>query len=153
MRCTGMEKGSKWFFTFNPCDKLFELTSDNYYPHLPYHYEPTTLLLPYYYLTTTNTRSTKGGLKEHQRHTLSILFDAKSCLSFTAYCFMSWFYSFLSHPLNRPGGKNKNWKFYEWDLVGCMGETPTHVWVRHQHLYGWDTSTAVGEQTGHCRID
>jgi hypothetical protein len=26
---------------------------------------PTTLPLPYYYLTTTNTRSTKGRVKEH----------------------------------------------------------------------------------------
>ena len=35
-------------------------------------------------------------------------------------------------------------KVYEWDPVGCMGEVPLGVWVRHQHLYGWDTSTAVG---------
>ena len=39
-------------------------------------------------------------------------------------------------------------KFYEWDPVGCMGEIPTPVWVRHQHLYGWDTSTVMDEQTG-----
>ena len=35
-------------------------------------------------------------------------------------------------------------KVYEWDPVGCMGEVPLGVWVRYQHLYGWDTSTAVG---------
>ena len=39
-------------------------------------------------------------------------------------------------------------KFYEWDPVGCMGEIPTPVWVRHQHLYGWDTSIVMDEQTG-----
>ena len=31
----------------------------------PYHYEPTTLPLRTYHLTTTNTRSTKGRVKEH----------------------------------------------------------------------------------------
>ena len=38
--------------------KLFELTVNNYK-------QPTTLPLRTYYLTTTNTRSTKGGPKEH----------------------------------------------------------------------------------------
>ena len=41
---------------------------------------------------------------------------------------------------------------YELDLVGCMGEIQTPVWVRHRHLYGWDTSIAVGEQMGSRRI-
>ena len=36
-------------------------------------------------------------------------------------------------------------KFYEWDPVGCMGKTPTPVWVRHRHLYGWDTNTCMGK--------
>ena len=31
----------------------------------PYHYEPTTLLLRTYHLTTTSPRSTKGRVKEH----------------------------------------------------------------------------------------
>ena len=43
-------------------------------------------------------------------------------------------------------------KFYGWDTVGCMGETPTPVWVRYQHLYGWDTSTTVSEQMESGRI-
>ena len=77
-----MEKGSKWFFTFNPCDKLFELTSDNYK-------QPTTLPLRTYYLTTFLPLRTQGALKEDRRN------------------------------------------IYEWDLVGCMGKIPTHVWVRY----------------------
>ena len=36
---------------------------------------------------------------------------------------------------------------YGWDANTCMGETPTPVWVRHRHLYGWDTSTVVWSNT------
>ena len=38
--------------------KLFELTVNNYK-------QPTTLPLRTYYLTTTNPKRTKGGVKEH----------------------------------------------------------------------------------------
>ena len=56
-------------------------------------------------------------------------------------------------PLRTQGAlKEGRRNIYEWDLVGCMGETPTPVWVRHRHLYGWDTSIAVGEQMGSRRI-
>ena len=40
-----------------------------------------------------------------------------------------------------------------------MSETPTPVWVRHRHLYGWDTSTVVWSNTsrawlsGNIQID
>ena len=37
------------------------------------------------------------------------------------------------------------WKFYEWDIIGYMGEIPRPVWVRHSLVYGWDTSTCMGE--------
>ena len=56
-------------------------------------------------------------------------------------------------PLRTQGAlKEDRRNIYEWDLVGCMGEIQTHVWVRHRHLYGWDTSIAVGEQMGSRRI-
>ena len=57
------------------------------------------------------------------------------------------------------GGAQICGKFYEWDTVGCMGETPTPVWVRYRHLYGWDTSTVVWSNTsrawlsGNIQID
>ena len=65
-----------------------------------------------------------------------------------AYCFMSWIHAFFCLLWSLSGRNNKCSKFYEWDPIGCMGETPTPVWVRYQHVYGWDTSIAMGEQTG-----
>ena len=56
-------------------------------------------------------------------------------------------------PLRTQGAlKEDRRNIYEWDLVGCMGEIQTPVWVRHRHLYGWDTSTTVSEQMESGRI-